>query len=120
MLHVPPADAVGKLGIPGASGWLAYVSDGVALVQLFDVDEGATYPDGGSRVEVWMQAPFAEPFAELGGWRCDARVVECEVLAPLRRLEPGDASTQRIEFRVVPLQARPVVETAAALVELFG
>jgi len=120
VLHVPPHDVVGKIGIPAATGWLAYLRRDTALVQLFDVDEDATYPDGGSRVEVWMQAPFPEPFEQLAGWVCDAYVVECEVLAPLVTLEPGATSRQHIEFRAVGGEGGAVEQVAARFAESFA
>ena len=58
-------------------------------------ESGATYPDRGSRVEVWLEYPLSEPLRELGGLRPGHRVVECEILGPLRTMPPG-SSTQMV------------------------
>ena len=56
-VHVPHQDVVGKLGFPAAAGWLTHTGSGAALTQRFQVIDGAPYPDGGSRVEVWLEHP---------------------------------------------------------------
>ena len=61
-----------------------------------------TWPDGGAKVEVWLQRPTAEPIASLEGLHPSAHLVELEVLGPLETLQPGDASTLEIEWRVGP------------------
>jgi hypothetical protein len=93
VVWVPPQDVVGKVGFPTASGWLAHANDGRLTALRFVPEPGATYPDRGSRVEVWMEHPLSKPLPELGGLRPRNRVVECEVLGPLQTMSPG-SSTQ--------------------------
>jgi hypothetical protein len=98
VLHVAPQDVVGKLGFPGAVGWLALARDDVVLTQRWPVREGAEYPDRGSRAEVWLQHPLERPLEDLGGLRPTDRVVELEALAPLVDLSPGERSTLEVEI----------------------
>jgi hypothetical protein len=84
---------VGKLGFPNGSRFVGLKRpDGASLEIAFDADQGAVYPDGGSRVELWMQYPIAEPLAEFGGLHPQAHLVELEVLGPLTTLEPSQYS----------------------------
>lgn len=99
-VHVPHQDVVGKLGFPAAGGWLAHVGSGATLTQSFVVDPTAVYPDGGSRVEVWMEHPLPEPLAALGDLDPPARIVECEVLGPLTSLAPGERTTLTLDCAV--------------------
>lgn len=91
-VYVPHQQVVGKLGFPGASGWLAHIAGGTTTTQAYDITPDATYPDGGSRVEVWMEHPLPEPLTHLGDLNPPAEIVEIEVLGPLVRLEPGDST----------------------------
>ncbi len=92
---VPPQDVVGKLGFAGATGWVAHAGAGRVTALRFAPEAGALYPDDGSRVEVWLEYPLEAPLAELGGLWPRHRVVECEVLGPLRTMTPG-SSTQLV------------------------
>lgn len=113
VIHLPHQDVVGKLGLPDAEGWLAHVAGGTATTQSFTAVPGAEYPDGGSRVEVWMEHPIDAPLAHLGGLHPGHRIVEIEVLGPLVALDP-DAST-RLDFRCgLSTGSDPVVEVAQA------
>jgi hypothetical protein len=87
-LVVPPQDVVGKLGVPGAAGWVTYGG----LTLSFDVDLSGEYPDAGSPLEIWLEHPLPAPLAELGGLNPPARIVELEVLGPVTTLEPGAQS----------------------------
>ncbi|MGX6447018.1 DUF4380 domain-containing protein [Patulibacter sp. S7RM1-6] len=100
---VPDQDVVGKLGVPAASGWLAYASEGLLLTQTFPVDRGAAYPDRGSRVEAWLEHPLDAPLRELGDLQPRDRVVECEVLGPRTTLAPGERAALRIDVAVQAL-----------------
>jgi hypothetical protein len=111
VVHLPHQDVVGKLGLPDADGWLAHVSGGTATTQSFTAARGAEYPDGGSRVEVWMEHPISTPLAHLGGLQPRHRIVEIEVLGPLATLEPG-ASTH-FDFRCGLSTGRDAVATVA-------
>lgn len=97
-LRVPPQDVVGKVGFPTASGWLANVGAAGTLTQRFDVREGAHYPDGGSRAEVWLETPVDRPLEHLGGLCPVDRVTEVEALGPLTELAPGRGTTLGVEF----------------------
>jgi hypothetical protein len=47
---------------------------------------------------VWLEYPLHAPLAHLGGLRPPDRIVECEVLGPLRRLAPGGSTS--LHFRL--------------------
>lgn len=113
VVHLAHQDVVGKLGFPTAAGWLAHVASGTASTQVFPVDGEASYPDGGSRAEVWMEYPLDEPLEHLGGLRPRHRIVEIEVLGPLTELEPGKRAS--LEFRCgAAAGTSPVREVAEA------
>ena len=97
VLRVPAQDVVGKVGFPTAVGWLANVGAGGTATQRFEVSEGAPYPDGGSRVQVWLEYPLETPLEHLGGLRPVDRVVECEALGPLTELAPGESAALAVE-----------------------
>lgn len=101
-VEIGPQDVVGKLGFPGASGRLRYRRDGIDIAWSFEAEEGAVYPDGGSRVEVWTEHPQPKPIAHLDGLNPPDRIVECEVLSPLQRLEPGEVARLRMRVTVAP------------------
>lgn len=91
--HLPVESVVGKLGFPNGTRFVALDRpDGAGLEIAFDVEQGAVYPDEGSRVELWLQYPIAEPLAEFGGLHPQAHLVELEVLGPLTSLAPGEHS----------------------------
>ncbi|MEU0156118.1 DUF4380 domain-containing protein [Micromonospora fulviviridis] len=90
VVHVTAQDVVGKLALPGASGWLATVSGGHLVTQHFAVDPAGRYPDGGARAEVWLECPQERGIESLGGLRPTARILESEVLGPLVDLAPGE------------------------------
>lgn len=98
IVHVPHQDVVGKLGFPTAAGWLAHAAHGSTTTQAFRVDRDLPYPDGGSRVEVWMEHPLDAPLEHLGGLQPSARIVEIEVLGPRAELDPGQST--RLQLRI--------------------
>jgi hypothetical protein len=112
VLHVPNQDVVGKLGFPGAVGWIAQARDGVVLTQRWPVRQDAAYPDEGSRAEVWLQHPLERPLEDLGGLRPADRVVELEALGPLVDLAPGERSTLEVEIGACAAPA-PVLAVGA-------
>lgn len=92
-------DVVGKVGFPSASGEIRFVTgDGLFLQQKFEVDETATYPDGGSRAQVWMQYAVGEPIDSLQGLTLNARLVELECLSPLTHLEPNEQVSLTVDW----------------------
>lgn len=100
LVQVPPSEVVGKVGFPTASGWMAHVGRAGTLTWRFPVDTTATYPDGGSRVEVWQESPQPEPIAHLGDLQPANAVVECEVLGPLVELSPGESTMLTMQLSV--------------------
>lgn len=100
VVHVPHQDVVGKLGFPTATGWLAHAAHGSTTTQAFRVDRELAYPDGGSRVEVWMEYPLDAPLTHLGGLQPSARIVEIEVLGPRVDLEPGRSTQLQLRIGV--------------------
>jgi hypothetical protein len=99
-IEIGPQDVVGKLGFPHATGTLSYRHRDAGITWEFPVDDDATYPDGGSRAEVWMEYPQPAPLATLGGLDPPDRIVECEVLSPLRTLVPGGTMTHDLTVAV--------------------
>ena len=90
-VRVPRQDVVGKLGFTRATGTMSYRRNGLTVTWRHDVDATAHYPDGGSRTEVWMECPLPEPLDHLGGLNPPDRIVECEVLSPMTRVQPGES-----------------------------
>jgi hypothetical protein len=100
-VRIPIQPVVAKRGFPDATGEVAFRGpNGAVLRWRFDVFPHATYPDGGSRVEVWMQTPLRNPLAEFGDLHPDANYTEVEILSPLTTLLPGDTCTQRISWEL--------------------
>lgn len=60
-------------------------------------DDAAPFPDGGCRVELWLQRPVEAPLVELQDLRPDAHLVELEVLGRRVPLAPG--ATRRADVR---------------------
>ncbi|WP_423919578.1 hypothetical protein ACPEEZ_12585 [Frigoribacterium sp. 2-23] len=100
-VRLPLGTAVAKRGFPAATGAVSYRTrrdPGLTLSSV--VQENAEYPDGGSRVEVWLQTPTPEPIAALEGLHPDADLVELEVLGPLVTLLPGESTSLSIAWAV--------------------
>lgn len=96
---IPVQDVVAKVGFADATGTIEWTAaDGARLAFQFTPEPSETYPDGGSRAEVWMQAPLSEPLPALSGLHPDAYVAELEVLGPLRALDPGDTTSLEITW----------------------
>ncbi|GAA4664386.1 hypothetical protein [Frondihabitans cladoniiphilus] len=92
---------VTKHGSTGGSGGVSYRRpSGLGLRLRASAEEGAVYPDGGCRTEVWLQRPTAEPIASLGDLHPDAHVAELEVLGPLRTLAPGATSELLVTWTI--------------------
>lgn len=99
-LIVPMQQVVAKRGFSSASGKIAHRHASGARLQLeFSVEEG-DYPDRGSRAEIWMQYPTAQPIAALAGFLPRTSYAEIEVLFPLTTLQPGEHATAEIVWRV--------------------
>jgi hypothetical protein len=80
LIRHAPGHSEFKLGTDATAGWAAYWSDGELLVKCFRHQHGATYPDFGCSVEVYV---------------CD-QFLELETLGPMVALEPG-ATVQHTE-----------------------
>lgn len=111
VVTLPHQDVVGKLGFPTATGWLAHAARGTTTTQVVEVDAAGEYPDGGSRVEVWMEYPLDTPLAHLGDLRPSHRIVEVEVLGPLTTLAPGAGTT--LDFRCATTTGEDAVDAVA-------
>lgn len=116
LAHIPPGGHVGKVGLPTATGWLAHVGRAGTLAWTFAVDPDATYPDGGSRVEVWHETPQPTPIAHLEDLQPAQSVVEVEVLGPLVTLAPGASTTLRLDLQVAAARERVERACPAGLV----
>lgn len=98
---LPVGTGVAKRGYPEASGSVAYRdADGTTLSLATRPAAEGTWPDGGSKVEVWLQRPTASPIAELGDLHPSAHLVELEVLGPLVTLAPGAATSLDVAWSV--------------------
>lgn len=101
--EVPVRAAVGKVGFTTADGELAFHRpDGAGLTLRFDPVLGAPYPDGGARVELWMQCPQPTPLDDWGGLHPDAWLTELEVLGPLVDLAPGEETALDLTWHIDP------------------
>ncbi|KQQ05565.1 MULTISPECIES: DUF4380 domain-containing protein [unclassified Rathayibacter] len=96
---LPFGSGVAKRGYPRASGSVRYREPGGASLRLATAPalEGE-WPDGGSKVEVWLQRPTDAPIASLEGLHPTAHLVELEVLGPLTVLPPGGRSELEIAW----------------------
>jgi hypothetical protein len=79
-----------KIGLGCRDGWVAYAVAGYLFVSLFEFQDGATYPDYGSSVQIYSCPEF----------------LEVETLGPMTRIEPGQAVEHKEEwllYRGVPV-----------------
>jgi len=98
---LPLGTGVAKRGYPRASGPVAlHDASGPVLTLATRPCGSGTWPDGGSRVEVWLQRPTVRPLESLEGLHPSAHLVELEVLGPLTTLAPGASSTLDVEWTV--------------------
>ena len=98
---LPVGTGVAKRGYPEASGSAAYRDpDGTTLTLATEPAAGGTWPDGGSKVEIWLQRPTASPIGELGDLHPSAHLTELEVLGPLVTLAPGEATSLDVAWSV--------------------
>jgi hypothetical protein len=67
-------DDESKIGVDSSQGWAAYVLEGTMFLKRFPHTQGATYPDGGSTIEVYSSSEF----------------LELENLGPLTTIAPGE------------------------------
>jgi hypothetical protein len=65
-----------KIGVGNKVGWAAFARNGLLFIKRMTYQEGATYPDYGSSVEVYTAADF----------------LEVESLGPMRTLKPGESA----------------------------
>jgi hypothetical protein len=93
-VRVPVEEVVAKRGFPSATGIVTHISaTGSSLTISSPVVVGATYPDGGCPVEVWMQFPVDSEIEALADFMPRDRYAEIEVLSPLYDLPPGAAAS---------------------------
>jgi len=99
---LPVGTGVAKRGYPDAAGTVSYRDvDGSTLTLATAPPTRGTWPDGGSKVEVWLQRPTACPIRDLGDLHPSAHLVELEVLGPLTTLAPGGATSLEIRWSFV-------------------
>lgn len=72
------AGALEKIGIDATDGWMAYFKDQLGYVKQWSVQTGVPYPDGGCTAQFFTADETIGDYAEL------------EVLAPLKKLRPGE------------------------------
>jgi hypothetical protein len=100
---LPLGTGVAKRGYPSATGSVELHGPGGLEIGLATSPvEAGTWPDGGSKVEVWLQRPTAAPIASLEGLHPSAHLVELEVLGPLTTLAPGETTTLDVEWSTAP------------------
>ena len=90
---------VGKIGIDSPDGWVAVTAgegDRV-LCQRFSYCAGERYPDGGTSVACWTTG-LGEPVGNLDYVTHPLYHLECEVLGPLRTMQPGEAQSLDIDW----------------------
>ena len=97
-VEVAKARSAQKLGLTHFPGWSAYWNEGTTFVKFSRPIAGATYPDLGSRFEVFT----------------NGAMIELETLGPLARLAPG-RTTAHLEFwTVFDGLSRPSTDAAYA------
>lgn len=72
-----PGKSAFKIGINNEDGFAMYFNNNDLFVKNFGYDENEIYPDGGCNFETYTNNKF----------------IECESIAPLSILEPGDTAT---------------------------
>jgi hypothetical protein len=68
-----------KFGVLNRQGWAGYEWRDLRFVKRFDFDDGASYPDMNSNIEIYTAGGF----------------VEVETLSPLRTIAPNDSVTHQ-------------------------
>ncbi|MHC4231526.1 MAG: hypothetical protein ACYTEM_06890 [Planctomycetota bacterium] len=87
-LFVPDAVRNQKIGAD-ATGWVAGIIGSTMMIESFEYDASAVYPDGGTSATIFTCPEFAE--------------LEC--LSPLKRLKVGDCIEHTIVWDLVKLQS---------------
>lgn len=89
---------IGKVGIDSPAGWIAFNqgTEGYAFAELFEFEEGASYPDDGVTIECWTVG--AGKVANLDYEQTSIYLMETEVLSPLRTIAPGETTTFRLTW----------------------
>ena len=86
LVHAHAALPPLKLGYANRAGWLAYWRDGLLFRKSFELQAGATYPDGGCNAEVY----------------CGDRFVELESLGSLGSIKPGKSAQLTETWEIYP------------------
>jgi hypothetical protein len=90
-------DDESKIGVDTAQGWVAYLLDTTLLLKRFPHHPAATYPDGGSTIEVYSSHEF----------------IELEHLGPLTTIKPGESITFPEDWWIFIDAAVPSAEAEA-------
>ena len=89
--HALPAFLLEDLA--GAQGRVAFSDGEWAFLHMFELETGATYPDGGATVEVWTHGPGLAAGVNFGQPQLRGEFMEMEVLGPLKSLSPGEQAS---------------------------
>ena len=87
-----------KVGVGNRQGWAAYVRDDTMFLKRMPFEEGATYPDFGSNVEIYTAGDF----------------IEVESLGPLRPIAAGQAAQHVESWQLVKGVTAKVDDAALA------
>lgn len=82
-------DKFQKMGANG-NGWIAGIRNGSALIEQFDYDPKASYPDGGTSTTTFMTSNIGE--------------LEC--LSPLAPLKVGESINFDLTWSIIPLKGK--------------
>lgn len=87
-----------KIFADSPEGWIAYVDEkeGYAYLKVFEIWEGADYPDGGARNEAWMNNNPA--------------YFEVEVVSPIWDIEPNGGTITFVEDWYAAKMFGPVLD----------
>lgn len=92
-------DDESKIGVDSAQGWTAYLLDGTLVLKRFPHNAGATYPDGGSTIEIYSSREF----------------LELEHLGPLTTIDPGGSISFPEDWWLFPDASIPAADPLGAL-----
>jgi hypothetical protein len=89
---------IGKVGLDSRAGWAAFANTatGYAFAARFVAYPDQEYPDDGAAVEFWTVG--RGKVANLDYEKSTIYLMECEMLSPFYRIEPGQVASFRIEW----------------------
>jgi hypothetical protein len=97
---------IGKVGLDSDAGWIAFTNnkEGYAFSEQFAYESGAEYPDNGSSVECWTVGEGLVGTLDYS----DSKVflMETEVLAPMREIQPNAETSFEMEWGVCRINGK--------------